>query len=514
MIKNALVLSTLFLLSLTLTAQEDSTLYIENEPVIIDSTAQSVAITLDVDSMADALDELRKPTIDSSVYRTRESIYKSVMPRAEVAALSDSVFMVRLEKLNVNSPFRIEYNRHVRYHINSYLGTNHQLTARVLGLSELYFPMFEEALDREGLPLELKYLAIIESALLPTARSHAGATGLWQFMYGTAKENGLRITSYIDERKSPRASTDAACKYLKRLYNMYDDWNLALAAYNSGPGNVNKAIRRAGGKKDYWAIWAHLPRETRGYVPAFIAVNYAMNYHEEHGIFPIAPDFRYSECDTLMVNGPMNFANISEYTGTDLDVLRRLNPQYHKDYIPKSDTGFELMLPIADVGEFVMHEDDIRAYKPFKVMPTVEVQSYSAASRSEYYSTEGLVKESYTVRSGDVIGVIADRYNVGLSKLRYWNNISGSRIYPGQKLAIYRKPGQPSIANNDVTPSSASGPSIIIDPSARYHTIRPGDTLWDIAKLYEGVTVTQIKTWNSHLNFKLLKPGQKVRVSG
>lgn len=513
MMKTFLLSSALLLLCQVVPAQDDSPLQGKSVPIVVDSLVQPLGANTNVDSIVDALDDLRRPDVDISQYRTRESISESVMPREEISAIPDSIIMARLEKLNVNSPFRIEYNKQVRYHINSYVGKNHQLTGKVLGLSELYFPIFEEALDREGLPLELKYLAIVESALLPTARSRAGATGLWQFMYGTAKENGLRITSYIDERKSPRASTDAACKYLKRLYNMYDDWNLALAAYNSGPGNVNKAIRRAGGTKDYWAIWAHLPRETRGYVPAFIAVNYAMNYYEEHGIYPIAPDYRYSECDTIMVKGPMNFAQISEFTGTELDVLRRLNPQYHKDYIPKADKPYELMLPISDIGDFVMHEEEIREYRAVKIMPTATVRSYTPASRSDYYSTEGLVKEVYTVKSGDVIGVIADRYDVGLSKLRYWNNISGSRIYPGQKLSIYRKPGHTVKSDREVT-ASRSTPNIIIDPSARYHTIRPGDTLWDIAKLYEGVTVTQIKTWNSHLNFKRLKPGQKVRVSG
>ena len=178
-----------------------------------------------------------------------------------------------------------------------------------------------------------------------------------------------------------------------------------------------------------------------------------------------------------------------------------------------ADKPYELMLPISDVGDFVMHEEEIREYQAVKIIPTATFKTYTSASKSDYYSTEGLVKETYTVRSGDVIGVIADRYNVGLSKLRYWNNISGSRIYPGQKLSIYRKPGHTVKPDNQVT-ASRSIPSIIIDPSARYHTIRPGDTLWDIAKLYDGVSVTQIKTWNSHLNFKRLKPGQKVRVSG
>jgi membrane-bound lytic murein transglycosylase D len=334
-------------------------------------------------------------------------------------------------------------------------------------------------------------------------------------MYGTAKESGLEITSYIDERKSPRASTDAACKYLKRLYGMYDDWNLALAAYNSGPGNVNKAIRRAGGKKDYWEIWSYLPRETRGYVPAFIAVNYAMSYHEEHNVFPIEPQFRYSECDTVTVKDAMTFAQISKFTGTDVDHLRWLNPHYHRDYIPRRTSGMPLVLPISDIGDFIANEDKIKEYEPPKVIPTPAARTYAAkSSSSNYYSIEGLVKESYTVKSGDVIGVIADRYGVGLSKLRYWNGISGSRIYPGQKLIIYRDPKQTVKRTDQVSAQNNAKPQVPLNPNARYHTIRPGDTLWDIAKLYDGVSVNQIKQWNSHLNFKRLKPGQKVRVSG
>ncbi len=422
----------------------------------------------------------------------------------------DSVYINRIEELNQATPFNLSYNRHVRSTINHYTGRGRLVTSRVLGLAEMYFPMIEEILEREGLPLEMKYLAIVESALKPKARSRAGATGLWQFMYGTAKENGLKINSYVDERMDPIKSTEAACKYLKFLYGLYGDWGLALAAYNSGPGNVNKAIRRSGGKKDYWGIWNWLPRETRGYIPAFIAVNYVMNYNVEHNIFPTAPPRNYFEFDTVQVKGSYNFAQIAAYTGASIEELNWLNPSYKKGFIPQSMKGSTLMLPVEDVGLFIMNEEKIRSHQT-----TVSSVPAATSSHADPYSTVGKEKTYYTVREGDVLGVIADRHGVGLSKIRAWNNIRGNRIYPGQKLAIYRKPGSKTVAQRKTTSSGSKQTSHApIDPNARYHTIRKGDTLWDIAKLYNGVTVTDIKKWNSHLNFKNLKLGQKVRVSG
>jgi len=428
--------------------------------------------------------------------------------REDLLAIPDSIFITRLAALDGMTPFRLDFNKHVRSAIMLYLGNNMEGTALNLGRSELYFPMFEEILDREELPLELKYLAIVEAALRPTAKSRAGATGLWQFMYYTGKENGLRIDSYVDERKDPISSTEAACRYLKRLYNMYNDWNLALAAYNSGPGNVNKAIRRAGGKSDYWAIWSYLPRETRGYVPAFIAVNYVMNYYEDHGILPIEPERRFAECDTLMVKGPLDFSQIATYTGVSMDELYALNPQYTKGHIPNSGVEEILTLPRAEIGAYLMNSSKIHTYKA-PVIPAVTTASVSPTKVTSPYSAEGKNKYTYTVRSGDVLGVIASKNGVSISKLRYWNKINGSRIYPGQKLVIYKEGGSPALAQED-EPSNTKTPK---EEGNRYHTIRSGDTLWDIAKKYNGVSVDQIKKWNSHLDFKRLKPGQKVRVS-
>ena len=467
----------------------------------------SLHVIQDMEGMAE-LDGLFIPQAPDIEYLEGWNPDSIGFDRNTIRTIPDSVFIVRLHEMDGQTPFRLDFNRHVRSAINGYLGRNAHVTAKSLGLAEMYFPLFEEILDREGLPLELKYLAIVESALNPNARSRAGATGLWQFMYHTAKENGLTITSYLDERRDPLKSTEAACQYLKSLHERYNDWNLALAAYNSGPGNVNKAIRRAGGKKDYWKIWSHLPRETRGYVPAFIAVNYAMTHSEDHGIRPLRPHLRYFDTDTMQVEGPINFTQIMTFTGTDLDLLRALNPQYRRGYIPNMGRKMSLRLPREDVGAFVMNQEQIRAYEP----PVLTVEDSSPKRvPQDPFSTEGKVKTSYTVRSGDVLGVIAERYGVGVSKLRYWNGLKGSRIYPGQRLAIYTNPGQKTTTQSARVKKQAEQ---VLDPNARYHTIRDGDTLWDIAQMYDGVTLNQIKQWNAHLDFKRLKPGQKIRISG
>ena len=260
--------------------------------------------------------------------------------------------------------------------------------------------MFEEKLDQFDIPLELKHLAVVESALNPSARSWVGASGLWQFMYTTGKIYNLEVTSYVDERRDPYASTIAACRYMKKLYSMYGDWNLVLAAYNSGPGNVNKAIRRSGGHKDYWKIRPYLPRETRGYVPAFIAVNYVMNYAPEHNLYPTVPTHLYSDIDTVHVCRETRFDQISLFTGLTIEELEILNPSLKKNIIPETPTCQVLCLPQSTIGTYLANEDSLMNYKP------------SQPQAVDGYIEEEIV-EYYTVRSGDVLGLIAQRHGVG-----------------------------------------------------------------------------------------------------
>ncbi len=428
----------------------------------------------------------------------------------EVPTYPDSVIAGRLAALDKLTPLDLEYNPYVRAYIDVYVSRRREISKRVLGLAELYYPLFEEKLDLFDIPLELKHLAVVESALNPSARSRVGASGLWQFMYNTGRIYGLEVNSYIDDRSDPYKSTIAACRYMSFLYGMYGDWNLVLAAYNSGPGNVNKAIRRSGGERDYWKLRPYLPRETRGYVPAFIAVNYMMNYAAEHNLYPVVPERIYSEIDTIRVCRETTFNQIEQYTGVSVAELQLYNPSLKRNVIPETQTCRTLYLPVEAIGRFLANEDSMYHYN-------AEPQTIDG------YVVEDVV-ETYTVRRGDVLGVIAQRQGVGLSQLRAWNNLSGNNIYPGQKLEIRKtvrnKPGagdkSEKVADTGKLPErSAEASKAEAENSGhnyRLHTVQQGDTLWDIAKLYPEISVDDLKTINAGLNFRQLKPGQKIKI--
>lgn len=424
--------------------------------------------------------------------------------KAEVPVYSDSILAERLSVLNDDTPMNLDYNKYVKAFINLYVNRRRGVTSRVLGLAELYYPMFEEKLDQFDIPLELKHLAVVESALIPRAKSRVGAQGLWQFMYATGKMYDLNVTSYVDERCDPHKSTVAACRYMSKLYSMYGDWNLVLAAYNSGPGNVNKAIRRSGGHRDYWKIRPYLPRETRGYVPAFIAVNYAMNYSAEHNIYPEVPMFLHSEVDTIQICRRTTFDQISQFTKLQTAELEALNPSFKKNIIPNNEACYTLTLPAEAIGVFLANEDSLYNYE-----------------MNEPQAVNGYVVEenitTYKVKSGDVLGVIAERQGVRVSQLREWNNIRGNRIYPGQRLEIRkstkRKVGETTAKAETKKPTTVSGTKSAGSTSKTgYHVVQRGDTLWDIAKIYPGISVNDIKSANSNLNDKHLKPGQKIKI--
>lgn len=351
-----------------------------------------------------------------------------------VAELPDSVYIRRLSQLN--SLISLPFNRIVRNYINVYTQKKREQVSVMLGLTEYYFSIFDEVLDRYQLPMELRILPIIESALNPRAVSRVGATGLWQFMYSTGRRYNLQVDSYVDQRRDPIASTEAAARYLRDLYGIYHDWTLVIAAYNCGPGNVNKAIRRSGGKRGYWDIYYHLPRETRGYVPAFIAANYVMNYAQEHNIYAQSLPLPRTT-DTVVVHGRLHLKQVSHSLGVPMQQLRDLNPQYKHDLLPSRKMNI-LRLPLEHIGEFIDKEGAIRAYKDSIYLNPKQIRE-PVHYAGDYYVPEGAKRIRYKVCPGDVLGVIAENFHVRVSDIRRWNHIRGSRIRAGQTLYIYKR---------------------------------------------------------------------------
>ena len=346
----------------------------------------------------------------------------------------DSIYCERLKVLPLE--MELSYNSQIRIFIERYAVHGRTQMANLLGLAEYYFPIFEYYLNKYNLPLELKYLPVIESGLKPNIKSHVGAAGLWQFMVSTGRMYGLEINSLVDERCDPVKSSEAACRFMRDLFDIYKDWNLVIAAYNCGPGNVNKAIRRAGGKRDYWAIYPHLPRETRNYVPIFIGATYAMNYPTEHNISPrkvALPIFT----DTIFTDKRIHFQQIAEILEMPLAEVRMLNPQYRKDIIPGLNKKYSICLPLDKASEFIAKETEIVAYQADTLIYS-QFEKINAAQKNmdDIWGTGDVIY--YKVKSGDTLGHIAMRYNVGVSKLKLWNKISGTNIRIGQRIKIYK----------------------------------------------------------------------------
>ena len=354
---------------------------------------------------------------------------------------SDSTYIDRLSRMP--TLMEMPYNEIVRKFIDMYTGRLRNQVAFMLSACNFYMPIFEEALDAYDLPLELRYLPIIESALNPSAVSRAGAVGLWQFMIGTAKIYGLESNSLVDERRDPIKATWAAARYLKEMYDIYKDWNLVIAAYNCGPGTINKAIRRAGGKTDYWEIYNYLPKETRGYVPAFIAANYVMTYYCKHNICPLDTNIP-DATDTLQITRNLHFQQIAEICGTDIEHIKSLNPQFKKSIIPGESKPQTLRLPLADISTFIDRQDTIYTHRSdelFKNRRTVTPADPSAKRKGSKatVATKGNGEPIYyKIRSGDTLGSIAQKYGVSVNQLKSWNGLSSTRISAGKSLKIYK----------------------------------------------------------------------------
>ncbi len=397
----------------------------------------------------------------------------------------------------------LTYNKTVHGFINYFTIRNREYTRTMQRKKDMFFPLFEKSLALYKLPDELKYLSIIESALNPRAVSKARAVGLWQFMSGTGRYMGLHADWYVDERMDPEKSTDAACRYLSQLHSIFGDWELALAAYNSGPGTVRKAIRRSGYKKSFWEIYPHLPRETRAYVPQFIAIIYAMNYTEQHNLVETARE-ELPLFDTLAVKQFVHFEALASLTGTCLEDLQKLNPSVQRNALPDNGKVHIMKIPVhakttLDLNRVAILDSVSRVGKK-------EIEAL--AKKFTGGSTEGREIVSYKVRSGDVLGSIAMRHHVRVIDIKKWNNLHSDRIHAGQRLAIWVIP---SGAVASVRAQNATQ-SLILSPDTKTYIVQPGDTLWNISRRIPGLTVEKIKSLNN-LKDNGLKPGQKLIIS-
>ena len=418
----------------------------------------------------------------------------------------DEVYIERLK--NMNSFISLPYNDIVKNYIILYSEKMPTKMAHMLGLCQYYMPIFDETFNKHDLPEELKAMAIIESAMNPLAVSRAGAKGMWQFMYATAKMYGLHIDSFVDERMDPFKSADAAARYLQDAYEIFGDWSLAIASYNCGAGNVNKAIRRSGGKRAFWDIWPYLPRETRGYVPAFVGALYAMTYYKEHGIKPEAIEMPV-HVDTFKINKQLHLKQVAELTGAPLEELKNLNPQYRHDIIPGNSREYILILPYTYTNAFIEHEDSVYTHKYDEFFNPSTIKKIQDGADGE--------RIVYVVKNGDYLGRIASRNRCTVAQIKRWNNLKSNNIRVGQRLVIYKGGNGPSTSSSSIstsasnsTSSSTSTSSNSSTPTGTY-TVKSGDTLSGIATRH-GVTVNQLKQWNG-LTSNNIKVGQKLKLN-
>ena len=426
---------------------------LESTPQIVDSVETLRVDTIEMDSIEQIIESMADTLVLEPIFpqhwsdSTLSDIDFRMMEWAmgwldttgcvaykDTIVFPDSVYKARLQAL----PCVVElpYNQIVKRFILRYVQRGQKQVARMKRMSEYYFPIFEEALDRYGLPYELELMPVIESALNPQAHSHMGAAGLWQFMPATGKRYGLEINSLVDERMDPIKSTEAACRFLKAMYDVFQDWNLVIAAYNCGSGNVSKAIHRAGGKRDFWSIYPYLPRETRSYLPIFIAANYAMNYSDEHGICP-APLEKIMLTDTILTNRRLHLEQVSTKLEIPLDELRRLNPQYTRDILP-GGTTYALCLPSEKAGLFIEKQDSIYAHKADQLINNrrAEIDMAKVTDISGAYRVNGVTY--YTIKNGDTLGGIAKKFRCSVKQLKAWNGLKNDNIRAGRKLKIYK----------------------------------------------------------------------------
>ncbi|MGN1211539.1 MAG: LysM peptidoglycan-binding domain-containing protein [Candidatus Cryptobacteroides sp.] len=417
----------------------------------------------------------------------------------------DSVYVRRIKEMN--SYITLPYNDIVRNYIILYSEKLKNI-GKILGLCKYYMPIFEATFNKYDMPEELKAMAVIESALNPVAVSRAGAKGMWQFMYQTAKNYGLKINSFVDERMDVEKAADAAARYLMDSYKIFGDWNLAIASYNCGAGNVNKAIRRSGGKMAFWDIYPYLPRETRGYVPAFVGALYTMNYYKEHGIIPEVAAMPPA-VDTFKINKMLHFKQIEEIVGIPIEQIRNLNPQYRHDIIPGNEFECVLRLPFNYTNKFIDAGDTLYSHKADEYFNPVTIKKIKDGGDGQ--------RIVYKVKSGDTLGKIAARNKTTVAKIKKWNNLRSDNIRPGQRLIIYTGNSAPATAapaqstgQSKTAVSSSSGQSSSSGSGYTTYTVKQGDTLYEIAKKYPGISAKNIMDYNKIGSN--IRPGMKLKI--
>ncbi len=432
--------------------------------------------------------------------------------------LPTDLLKARLQEMDEKSPFHIEYNQGLENIIKSFLKNRKRSFERLMAVSEFYFPLFEEAFDKQNVPLEIKYLAVVESALNPKAVSRVGATGLWQFMYQTGKQYGLKIDSYVDERSDPLKATEAAAQYMKNMYAIFGDWDLVLASYNSGPGNVAKAIRRSGGQQNYWNIRKNLPKETQGYLPAFLATMYIYEYHKEHGIKPEKAPIKQFATDTVMIKRQMSFKQISELIDIPVAQLQILNPSYKLNVVPAyNDQTHFLRLPQDKMAVFTSNESKIYAYvdreanlreRPFQIVRPIVTQD----SVNTFQRLAQAKVRYYRVKRGDNLSTIAQKYDVAVDDLKKWNNIRGNKVAYGKNLKINGVEADQkstAVAKVEIDKKGIQKDSLAT-PTNSIYVVQKGDNLSNIAKKFN-VTVAELQDWNK-LTTKSISLGASLQV--
>ncbi|WP_339919304.1 LysM peptidoglycan-binding domain-containing protein [uncultured Flavobacterium sp.] len=499
------------------------------------SYLDSIKKTFVKDDMATCVDSLwMKELTNLELYNDITSDIENINMDAKVDyELPTELLKARLEAMNAKSPFKIEYNESLENVIKSFLKYRKHSFERLMAISEYYFPMFEEAFAKQNVPLEIKYLSIVESALNPKAVSRMGATGLWQFMYQTGKQYNLKIDSYVDERSDPLKSTAAAAKYMSNMYSIFGDWELVLASYNSGPGNVSKAIRRSGGKQSYWDIRKHLPKETQGYVPAFLATMYLYEYHNEHGIKADRAVVQHFATDTIMIKKQMSFKQVADLLDVPVSQLQLLNPSYKLNIIPfYNDEHHYLRLPTEKIATFVSNEDKMYAYiqHEIDVKESPFINSRAIAKSDESSTETKTVSQTktkyYKVKRGDNLSSIASKYDVAVAEIKKWNGLRSNSIGYGKSLKIIttesvvqtvKKEPRTEIASADVKVvrdikiiKEVKTDTVSANTATSY-IVQKGDNLNSIAQK-NNVTVAEIKEWN-HLSNTTVQLGASLKVA-